>query len=826
MIESSAISWVLLFSCVFLYSIAGLGVSRFIPFSVKARAIGLNFFVGLSIAPFLMGFTTILSLWLFSGYELAVHLSIIFIAAIFLCVVTLIPFRGELTSYNLRWNKSLSFDETFIFILFLAFVSLLLVNSLFFPLTQNDSLEYASVARIFYDSRDLSVYPVLNSQDNRSGFYAPWTHPPFYPAMIYAFYLLQGSSEHVGFARLITPYFAILCVLLTYSLGCLINRRAGLFAAIFLVSTPLFFLGADSGLIDSIPILALLLIFTMTIAIESSPIKTGIIQGVFLGASLWTHSQAILFIPLSAFIILAINGVLGWKRSFIQILFMTFVACLLASYPYVRNLEIYGALVSDNNLVYALPELGWKDYFNEARGLNSPVSVMQYGILKGWFMIEYYGIIFWLMTLAAIVFLCRNCSFASCVFGKTVVEIEKNQSYLLFGSLLIVLAYLSGVVLSVFIKTDVMVRNERYLLVIFPFIAILSGWLMAVFISGKTNSNLKDKIKYLFVILILLVVTLQLVFFSKYRFDKNAISIASINKPQKDKLLNFPEMRVMDFINRKLASNSLILSSQPANMYYSGRKMVSYLDPRLLDFYKTKDPKIGLEILREIGVTHIHITDYSLPIFYNSVLKDIVSSPDMSSLIYSYDGSQLYNLKDSGLSYSANAIDISPEKITWEKFKQYRFLGKKGGMSSDDTSSIWYGNSSVSTFPFGLFQRNFSTILSTSKNPDSAIKISSSKEYVVEFNVSGKGFTSFFMEQYDKNGSLIKSTEHTSLPRIMLGDIIIGNEITENKFIRRIKSMPNASFIRIIIEQHGNSILNVNSAKIIALNKHIKGKHR
>ena len=75
-----------------------------------------------------------------------------------------------------------------------------------------------------------------------------------------------------------------------------------------------------------------------------------------------------------------------------------------------------------------------------------------------------------------------------------------------------------------------------------------------------------------------------------------------------------------------------VFSIKPADMYYADRRMISYLDPRLLPFYGERDVVAACQKLRDLGVRYIHVPDYSLPPVYNSSFQEIMGRRDLSRL--------------------------------------------------------------------------------------------------------------------------------------------------------------------------------------------------
>jgi hypothetical protein len=821
MIETSLVAWLLLIFAIFICSVATVRLSSCLPWSEDAKKSPVVFFFGLSLAPFLFGSLGVLALSLLSGASHKTHLIFILAVACICAALAYLFLPGREKNNGKKPKIVFSLDEKIALFLLIAYAFGLIINVLFSPLTQNDSLEYATAARILYETRDLTDYPALDAQRYSSGFYGPWTHPPLYVALIYNAYLLQGHADMPGLMRTISPWFALLAVGMVYAVGSLINRRTGLFSALLFFSTPVFFLGADSALIDALPILGLILVITSIIGIKAAPVKAGLLQGMVLGIALWTHSQALLFFPISLISILLFNGIRSWRVALKQACAFIVAGISIAAVPYVRNLLLFGSLVSDTNIIYALPEMRWADYFSIGRGLDSPASVIQYGVFKGWFAPEYYSMIFWLMTMGVIYFFAKY--LPSPALKQALLGMAKNGSTpILLLALGVVFTYLGGVVLSVIMGIDLMIRNERYILVILPFIALISGWFIATLLQLGCKNQFLNSLRQAFIIIVVLGVSVQFTCFIAYRMRVTLSEggLAAIFERQDKKLLKKPEMLAMDFLRSHVDENALVLSLKPADMYYSGRKMVSYLDPRLIGFYKSESPENSFGILKAIGIDYVYLPDYSLPPFYNSILQDILANPAFASLQFAVGGVQIYKLEDSGLRKKAG-LDISPNKIPWVKLRQVIIGGEKGGIKKTSMAGAFEGQE-ILQLPLGLFQKNFSTILMTggrSGSKQENIKVNGGSEYLIEFTIKGRGLLDFFVLQLGASGSSLNDNGDKLSGRIPLGNLVLGGNSDKNKFMRRIKLLPDTSFLRFGIEQHGNSEIIIEKVQLSELTR-------
>ena len=309
-----------------------------------------------------------------------------------------------------------------------SFIWLLAVSFLIFSsnntfLTQNDSLEYLIAARELFYSPSLDSYPILNPETNISGFYGPWTHPPLYSILIAVSLMVDGNPNNPEAFRFLAPWFAISSSLFLLCLSNFIKSEYALISACSFLLLPLYFLGAESGLADSIVIYGF--IGSIFILIFSKPNNLNFIFCAILTShALLSHSQAIIYPIFFIFVSIILTGfnvkTLKYLALYIIVLFG------ISIYPYIRNFEIFGFLAGDSSAVFELEILQWKEHFSKERGIDTPIAKLEYGLFKGFTSLEAYGFIFW-FSLAGFA------GFGLRIFRKAKISNFK-QSLLLHGS--------------------------------------------------------------------------------------------------------------------------------------------------------------------------------------------------------------------------------------------------------------------------------------------------------------------------------------------------------------------------------------------------------
>ena len=852
MIVTSAPPWIAMLAIILLASAAGCALSRCLPWLPAAQAAGVPGAVGFSLGPFLLAALSILALGFLPGYEHAVHMTVV--VGGLLLVAALSVAGGKHLNSLPRIRSFKKPGEFLVSGLLLLWVVALLINSIFLPLLQNDALEYATVARLLYETRDLSSYPAIHPEQSASGFFGPWTHPPLYVVLSYFTQIIQGHTDEPGFMRLIAPWFAICSTLLIITLGSLANRLTGLIAGVIFLSTPLLFTGADSALLDALPVLGIGLIAALVICIETKPSVRGLLIGCVAGLALWTHSQAVLFLPLALTVIILQNGLSRWRMSVIEATGFCAAAFALGIWWYLRNLSIFGAFISDNPAVFALPVLDWPAYFSYARGLNNWTAVIQYGLFKGWFSLEAFGWAFWLMIPGMAAGIKRACQpRLRATFGLGGRHALSPGDQVLWVSITLVATYLAGVLISVSAGLDLMIKNERYMLIILPFVSLLGGYgLYLVFRRGimifakRSKTPVKNDLFILsgFILgLFLMAQFITLGIYYRWRYVPDKIEVneydllevrenkqRELDKPVFQRRLEyFPNAAAMFWMRENLPKDALVLSLRPADMYYSQRKMVSYLDERMLSVYQESSPLRAVRMLRDLGITHLHIPDYGLPVSYNSVVDQIVANPLFTQLIYSVCGTQILRLVTTNMNTETGVvldkIDFTPGRSVWSRYTNLIWGGRKvlgklhtAGQPLPDKSE------SLARWIIPVFHRDFSTValngygapLGNNSRSDIFLSVGGGEEYRVTFDLEGDAFVRLWVVQTDDNSELLACGGSQIVEKI--SEFVLRESNKTQNFSRRFITLPGTAKVRFAIEHFGHSRIQVRQAYLERLN--------
>lgn len=819
----SSAGWAWFIAIFLLSSWSGILLSRLMVWSDQSRLARVPEAFGLAFAPFVTGVLTVIALGVFPGGTHRLHLLFITSCLLILFFLGFLFRRSEGLG---RVGKSVKSGSGMLwmlmFIILFGWIIYFAVDLLAMPLLQNDALEYASAARVLFETRDIADYPVVNPQRSSSGFYGPWTHPPLYTALLYLAYLLQDHANYPGLLRLISPWFFISSVILLHAVCSILGRLQAGWATIVYLATPLAVMGASSGLIDALSMCGLLMVVTCVAHLDQRPVARPLQLGIIVGLSLWAHSQAILVIPLVLVAVALVDKRSSISEFFLRNLVLVLGIVMVAGWPYFRNLIMFGSLVSDNPAVFALPELNWPEYFSKARGLESFSEKVQYGIFKGWTILRSYGFAFWFMTLGVFLtsYAVPKKIWLNSFLGKGI----SSQYRLQCTALVFIICYFSGVVLSTFLGIDLMIKNDRYLLFILPCVVIFSGIFLGKFLSSGNwvsdkDNNFSRAIQDISVMLIAGVLVIQLCISIIYQQHRNSVlGVTVFEQTDPDKLRYWPGYSAMSYLRESTPPDSLILAERPSEMYYAHRKMISYLDDRLIPVYREADILKAVSALRGIGVTHIQMPGYSHPAIYNTLIQKIIADYSLTSLVFSNGSEQIYSLESSRKKIQ-QIYDLSPGVIPWSQIKNFSLLGIRQAdisIETDVNNSEFY---SVGGMALPLFQRAWTTVLISGsakshveqQDIQDMIAVDSGKEYIVDLDVEGDAYVHVYLHQYDRSGRLLGRGRPSNE---LISEMVLDPASGPRSISRRVVMSPDTEYVRLSIEHRGNSIVRIKSVKI------------
>lgn len=838
------VAWSSLVLLILLSTWVGERVARTLPWRSAVHERRLRLPLAAALAPFLLGLVAVATLLVADGASPQTHLLMVGAALLVLGAAwrrrkpqsfPVEAIDAPMPLSRLWWWLAAAMAVCVCSLLYLAWA---------LPLVENDSLEYGLVGRAIYEAHSLRVYPLLDPDQAGSGFFAPWTHPPLYTSLIYLTYLLQGSAEQALLMKLLSPWFILTAAWCLYALARLKSPHAAWMAALLFMTTPLLYLGAQTAAIDALPVAGMVLMLLALIGFDPEHRHAPICTGLLVGLALWTHSQAILYVPMLLGTVVLTGGLRAWRASIAFSLKALLVIAMVAAFPYGRNLVIYGSLISDNPAVFALPSLDWESYFRYARSIYDWSTRLQYGVLKGLLIPRSFGLVFWLGLLAAVYLL-----FSRQLRRWLGLMLTGTQSQLALISLpLIPLCiagiYFSGVLMSLALGTDLMVKNDRYLLVVMPAVSLLAAcvWsdIFAKFWPAWTGDGAGTGKRFLarggVAVSVAYHVAAFLLFANLMQWSQlfNLKLLLSGFMPQHvygmlfageaptvfnrmrdlvidDPAGNIPGVAVARQLNAEVPAGKKVLAIRPADMFYTERRMVSYLDPTMVPLYGESDPVRFVAGLKALGVEYVQAPNYFIPPVANSALMAALARPELATLVRDVYASQLYQLTPANV-VSALADPFPPRDLSRMGWVHYTSLGT-GRLSvalrsmGEPVDGLPYASASTSR----LLPASYSHVLAlggghaTDPPGNEPIAVEAGGEYTLTLDVEGDGFIRVWISQLGSPQVELKRGE-------LLGDFALSPGVPRLKFQRRFLVREGVRYLRIDVQRLGISRLTLERA--------------
>jgi hypothetical protein len=734
MIELGWLSSVSFLGAIIVASLAGSGIAGFTKWLESETLSGLRLATGLGLGPFLLGLATILMLLVAPGASHRLH----FWAAIALLLP--LAFMGlRLALADMRTiSNSVRHDPIAVAPALIVSAFLLFIAA-FTPLTQNDALEYAIIVDRMFELRSLASYPMMHPELEPSGFYAPWTHPPLFPALLYFAKLNNPIAQMPALERLIGPWALLLCGLMSASLARLSGFKSGGLAFVAVVTAPLALLGAANGLVDALAMLGFAIPMCLVAAGARSGGRLAVLSGLALGAGAWAHSQGILLYPLVIAALLIRDRILTGRMNFKGVSTTIAASLAVGALPFVWNVLEFGVPVSDDQALSATLHQGWAGYFALDRGLSSWPSQVSYGLFKMVTAPEAFGAVFLLAAVTAFAVL-RSPANESAVSGTRL----KSKADRLVSAMpvLFIGLYLLGVLVSLLLGQITLIKNERYFLVVLPAAAVLAAGLPQVverWVAGRARGSAAVLLSAVVHPALVVLFVAQASFLTAYALNRNLILTTGPGQPFEQTLRGRGEFAHSYFLRDRTPADSIVLSLKPADMFYAKRRMLSQFDPRLAAFYATADTKAALTELRKLGINFIHLPSYAMPTYYNSVLKDIVTDSSQSTLRFENNDGQIFELLPTKGKIVATK-NVSVGQWPWEVAQGVVFGSRKRiGLRTGGYTPLTGSEFIRSSFASRTLPRHFSAIFRMGKDGEPIFAdISPGDEVTARFLLSGK----------------------------------------------------------------------------------------
>lgn len=351
----------------------------------------------------------------------------------------------------------------------------ILILKLFNPNFNSDPLDYMHMAEVIAKDRNLDLYPMITANSYRS-MIASWTHPVGYIG-IYIWTYLGSPFSNLDFSLEITSFYYTVCIFLFYiNLVSKEDINTGLLGFLFLITTPLFYYQVYQASIDPIRFYTFFVALSfiseiLTIEqLKKAKILNYLFLGFLLAMSCFSHSFGILSLPIAGFIYFVLSTTPFYSKARNIFIFLAIPVMIISPRLWV-NFKTFHSIIVDTSPVWNIPSLDYDNTLNIIRGLGTPFERVFYGVFKGFTNITIFGFAYWMLLLG--IFLLRS-DFKK--FIKNINQIHSSNSfYILISSMVIILFY-SMVFLSLFLNINVFIKNDRYILSIQPFIALLASY--------------------------------------------------------------------------------------------------------------------------------------------------------------------------------------------------------------------------------------------------------------------------------------------------------------------------------------------------------------
>lgn len=423
-------------------------------------------------------------LWLFPYHQDTFY--VLTIDAVVLLISIFFPKQFLLLAnifqvYFKQFSAMQSFDPLTSFIKALVFICILFsfIQATIAPLSEGDPLQYAAVARLIYENKTISLYPITSTAGN-GGIIASWTHPPLYMVSFVWSYLSQGFSDQAGTSKFISPMFLLYSTLLVGQILSKKSKLASALGMLFLCTTPLYYSQTIAHAIDLMRIYTWLLVFAFLYEfLNHKSWRYPILMGYLLGMCLLSHSSGILALPIVAIIYLVLSREFLLPRI-LKITVTCAIGCLIVLPSYIVNIHKYGTPIQDSTPVWQVKQMDFDNTTNALRDLATEKQKWLNGVLAGFSQNTYFGISYWILLLAVISLIIKSRNihgFYTAYGNRNLTDICLYKVWIIPA--LVILGFYGMCILSVILGKNIFIKNIRYLMTVQPFIAIIDAAFVA-----------------------------------------------------------------------------------------------------------------------------------------------------------------------------------------------------------------------------------------------------------------------------------------------------------------------------------------------------------
>ena len=438
-----------------------LGVARFIAdsgrfvqtsllklrYTSRITSVFQSFFLGL----FLFLFANFLSLKYLSAHMNfswieAVRYFGVFYSVVFLGL-QLFKIRGIPNNLRNFKNVCVQITNTEKILVFFGFFVLVLVSLLY--VYENDALEYYGISLQIIADNSLVNYPPTTT-DWKDSLYAPSTHPPYFHIFMSIFVPSTGS------------WIGIRLILLLMSMGMvlvLLHRDQYVMGFLIAISLPILIFGIQGLSIESfrLPFFASGLILMIKKNTNQGLIPDFFRNTLGLAMMISTHSLGLL---MSSLTIAACFIVLKNLRTLtLQVCGLIFsIACVAPQY--ISNTLQFGSPVQDSSPILDLPQIAFYEDLKIRRQISTLSDMLINGSVRPLIDFSLFGFVFAVGLLLSLRFVWKNSR-------------SLDQNPLASVSAVIVLLFVALQITSSLFGIELLVKNVRYALSIFPCVLVV-----------------------------------------------------------------------------------------------------------------------------------------------------------------------------------------------------------------------------------------------------------------------------------------------------------------------------------------------------------------
>jgi hypothetical protein len=467
---------------IFTYLISSLFIFLFLSKLSFIKANHARFFLGLSfgLGPLVISWLLAGLLALFPKQPNSFYLISIYFLFIFIIIFSYREYPLWLFALKEQFFKLKTIEKFLLVCMVCLFISnflLILIVPNFF----SDSIDYMHMAYMIAENKDSSLYPLISSHSSRS-LIASWTHPLGFMG-IYIWTDMAGVFNSDLSLQITSFFYAISLFFAFVSSFDKKHIMIALLSYLLLLTTPLYFFQVYQSGIDPIRLYTFFISFMFLSKMIQDERDTHyhlsnyIFLGFLLGMAGFSHSIGLLSLPITCFIYLILSPLPFLTKMRNISLFCMIPLMMMAPRLWV-NFKIFHSLITDTSPVWNLESIHYDVSLNIIRGLGTSFERVFYGLLKGFTKIKIFGLSYWI------------CFLGLCYTRINFKSAYQSSKLLILISALVLISFYSMVLLSFLLDLNVFIKNDRYILTVQPYIALLGGYAMYVFY--KRNCQFDD----------------------------------------------------------------------------------------------------------------------------------------------------------------------------------------------------------------------------------------------------------------------------------------------------------------------------------------------